>query len=36
MAYKSKDLCFYDECDICDLLKSARKHGADKVWNEIA
>ena len=31
MGYQSKDLCFYDECDICDLLKAARKHGADTV-----
>lgn len=31
MTYQSKDLCFYDECDIRDLLKAARKHGADKV-----
>lgn len=31
MTYQAKDLCFYDECDIRDLLKAARKHGADKV-----
>ena len=42
MTYQSKDLCFYDECDIRDLLKTARKHGADKVevrsvdWGEEA
>lgn len=31
MTYQSKYLGFYDECDILDLLKFARKHGADKV-----
>ena len=27
----AKYLGFYDECDICELLKFARKHGAEKV-----
>ena len=27
----AKDLGFYDECEICGLLKFARKHGAEKV-----
>ena len=27
----AKYLGFYDECDICDLLKFARKNGAEKV-----
>ena len=27
----AKFLGFYDECDICDLLKFARKNGAEKV-----
>lgn len=31
MAYQSKDLCFYDECDILDLLRAARKNGATDV-----
>lgn len=31
MTYKSKYLGFYDECDIRDLLRAARNHGADKV-----
>lgn len=31
MTYQAKDLCFYDELDVRDLLKAARKHGADKV-----
>lgn len=31
MTYQSKELCFYDECDIRDLLKAARKHGAETV-----
>ena len=31
MTYKSTDMCFYDELDILELLKAARKHGADKV-----
>ena len=31
MTYQSKYLCFYDECDILDLLRSARKNGAEKV-----
>lgn len=31
MTYQAKDLCFYDECDIRDLLKAARKNGAETV-----
>ena len=31
MKYQARDLCFYDECDILDLLKAARKYGAEKV-----
>ena len=31
MTYQAKDLCFYDECDIRDLLKAAREHGAETV-----
>lgn len=31
MTYQSKDLCFYDECDIRDLLRLARKYGATDV-----
>ena len=27
----AKYLGFYDECDICELLKAARKHGAENV-----
>ena len=27
----AKYLGFYDECDICELLKFARKNGAEKV-----
>ena len=27
----AKYLGFYDECDICELLKAARKNGAEKV-----
>ena len=27
----AKYLGFYDECEICDLLKFARKNGAEKV-----